>query len=174
MLWFLMVPAVVFFAIRSFWFGKYSLIDDAFDYIMTGFLAILLAVVTAAFAAGCAAITGIFFSTHAVEVSSRPLSAIRDKDGVVGSFFLGSGMFESRPYYFYYARAADGALRPGRVSATSNIRIYEEDRADASMTEWTWKLDASWAYLVALPVNEGGYAVDFHVPKGTVRTGYSM
>ena len=65
-------------------------------------------------------------------------------------------------------------FRPDKVQANGGVRVYEEDRKDAELVRWEWELDCTWAWLIAIPVNSGGYAYDFHVPKDTIRTGYSM
>lgn len=144
------------------------------DICMSLLLVFLLTIGAAIFCAGGAALVGLAFDTHAAETGTYKLIALRDKDGIEGHFFLGTGEVKGDTYYFYYTQLADGGFRPGKVYAGRGVRVYEEERKDATLTEYTWVLNNSWAWLVAIPVNEGGYAADFHVPKGTIRRGYTM
>lgn len=118
--------------------------------------------------------TGAIFKNVAVEGSHHKLIAIRDKDGVEGAFFLGSGYINSQPYYFYYERLPDGAFRPGKIRADGSVKVYEEDRPDAELVRFDWETKARWVWLVAIPHDDEAVSYDFHVPKGTIKTGYSM
>lgn len=123
---------------------------------------------------GLGVVVGIPFQTHPVEVGRYHLVAIRDKDGINGQFFLGTGTLQSEQYYFYYRTNSDGSVTPDRVRAGQGVRVYEEDRADAELVEYEWRLDQSWAWLVALRSNSDGWSYKFYVPKGTVRAGFTM
>jgi hypothetical protein len=141
---------------------------------MSAFFTILFTGIIAGVCAGCAALTGLLFASHPVQVSDRSLIAIRDKDGIAGEFFLGSGMIKSDQYYFYYEQMENGGFRPGKIMADSGVRVYEETRSDAKLIEFEWVVDNPLASWIAFPVNATGYLYEFHVPKGTIRTGYSM
>jgi len=116
------------------------------------------------------------FEDHAVEGEHSSLLAIRDKDGIEGRFFLGSGFISSQPYYFYYESLKNGGFRPGKIQADDSVTVFEEDRTDAELVTFDWKIKyPGWAWLISLPDSDGSkqtYA--FHVPKGTIKTGYSM
>lgn len=172
MLWFAAVPIWGYFVFSDMFNDPSP--HGVVGYMMTGLLALILTGIGALPCAGIAALLGVFFKCHPEKSGSWALVTLRDKDGVKGSFFLGSGTIETQPYFFYYKKNPDGSFQPGKVSASSDVRIYEEDRQDASMVEWNWELNKPWAYLIAFPHNTGGYALDFHVPKGTIRTGYTM
>jgi hypothetical protein len=174
MLWFLLVPIAGFFIFRDLFWGKYP--PEGFvDWLLTSAMGIFFTAMVAVAAGGAAWVTGFAFDTKAVRVRTAALEVIRDKDGVEGRFFLGSGLIRSDVYYFYYERLSNGALRPGKVYAGSGVRVYEEDRADAKLSVYQWRLVRPWAWLVALPVGrENDWAYDFFVPKGTVRSGYVM
>jgi len=137
-----------------------------FGTVMTGM------VVLAGVAVGC--LIGAALPAHPVKLETRSLIAIRDKDGVEGQFFLGSGFIKSDQYYFYYEKMPDGGVRPGKVFAGNGVRIYEEDRSDATLTVFDWVVDSPLVPLLAFPVHEGGRSYNFHVPRGTVRPGYTM
>jgi hypothetical protein len=89
---------------------------------------------------------------------------------------LGAGFISSEPYYFYYESLEDGGLRPGKIQADRSVTVYEEDRTDAELVTFDWKITyPAWAWLICL-LNEDsdGHSYAFHVPKGTIKTGYSM
>jgi hypothetical protein len=172
MIWLLPMPIVIFFIFKNLWFDDDP--GEFLDWFITGLFGCVFSGLAFGLLCGGAILTGLAFSTHPEETSHSTLEAIRDKDGITGTFFLGSGVIKGDQYYFYYERMQDGGFRPGKVYAGSGVRVYEEDRTDAELVTFKWELNASWAWLVAFPVNTGGYSYDFHVPKGTIRTGYTM
>jgi hypothetical protein len=173
MIWMLAALVGVFFIFHDMLFGRYPP-REVLDWMMLTMAAACFSIVPLGVGAGIAAIIGLAFKTKPIVVSRKTLITIRDKDGVSGRFFLGSGMVEGDQYYFYYAKNDDGSVSPGRVRADGRVRVYEEDREDAQLVNWEWELVAPWAYLVAFPVTGDKWSCDFHVPKGTVRTGFTM
>jgi hypothetical protein len=138
-------------------------------------LCLLFMFIAALAGGGLAALIGAGFASHPEEISKKELVALRDKDGVEGRFFLGSGSVEGAPYYFYYSKLNGGGFKPGKVKVSDGVRVYEDaDDGTATLVSYQWDIDLSWAWLIAIPVNSGGYSYDFHVPKGTIRTGFTM
>lgn len=173
MLWILPALFVVALIFGALLFGDmppHSLLE----WIVLSFMACIFSLVPLGVAAGFAALVGLAFETHPEESARYRLTTIRDKDGVVGQFFLGTGVIEGDQYYFYYHTNADGSVTPDKVNASQGVRVYEEDRQDAELITYEWKLNKPWAWLISIPVNNGGWSYKFHVPKGTVRTGYTM
>lgn len=117
---------------------------------------------------------GTLFPVTTYKAGAIPLTVIRDKDGIEGRFFLGTGTLESKPYYFYYAKNGDGSVSPGKISYDTNVRVYQEKREDAQIVRWASKSKYSWVWIFAAPPSDEWYGVDFHVPEGTVKSGYSM
>jgi hypothetical protein len=173
MLWFVLVIPAFCFIVKDVWTGIMKP-DGFIDCMISVFFTILFTGIIAGVCAGCAALTGLLFASHPVQVSDKLLIAIRDKDGVTGEFFLGSGVIKSDQYYFYYERMENGGFRPGRIISDSSVHVYEDARSDAKLIEFEWVVDNPLASLIAFPVNAGGYSYEFHVPKGTIRTVYSM
>lgn len=170
------IPALVgaFFIFKDMLFGRHPP-NEAFEWIMFTFLACLFSLIQALACVGAAWLLGWLFKTVPVEVSRKKLVAIRDKDGITGQFFLGTGFVRGDQYYFYYRTNSDGSVTPGKVYAGSGVRVYEEDRTDAELVSYEWQLASKWAWLVAMPIIiDADWSYDFHVPKGTVRTGYTM
>lgn len=173
MIW--IIPAIVgiYYVFKEFWFGTLAP-HGGFDWMMMTLAGCLFSIFPILACIGCAAFVGVWFETHPVEASRDKLVSIRDKDGVTGQFFLGSGMIQSEQYYFFYKTNSDGSVTPDRVRAGQGVRVYEEDRTDAELVTYEWQLNKEWAYLVGMPVNTSGRTYKFHVPKGTVRTGFTM
>lgn len=116
------------------------------------------------------------FDDHPVDREPVKLAVLRDRDGVDGRFFLGSGTISSVPYYFYYEQLSDGGLRPGKVEIGRGVIVYEKDREDAEMIVSDWIKDFPWwAFIVCLTVTEtGDHSYIFNVPTGSVRKGFSL
>ena len=173
MLWFIPALFVVVLIFRAMLFGDMPP-ESILGWLGFTLFSAVFSLIPLGIAAGCAALTGLAFDTHPEKVSTDHLVAIRDKDGVVGNFFLGSGMIRGDQYYFYYRKNKDGSVTPDKVYAGQGVRVYEEDRADATLDTYEWKLNKPWAWWVSISVNNGGWSYKFYVPKGTVRTGYTM
>lgn len=107
---------------------------------------------------------------------TEELVAIRDKDGVSGSMhgglFLFSGYIQNTPYYQFYRRESDGSLVPDKVDCSNNVKIFEEDRPDAKLVVYGNECPG-WYWIFGF-MDDGEWKYEFHVPKGTVRLGYSM
>jgi hypothetical protein len=174
MIWFFIVPVAAFFIFKELWFGEWAMTDGAIEFIGSFVFGGVFTLFVAGLCAGAAVLIGLAFDTHSVEISRSKLVSIRDKDGISGTFFLGTGQIGSDQYYFYYEQRQDGGFRPGKVKSNDGVRVYEEARQDAELVTFTWELNKSWAKWVALPINRGGYVYDFHVPQGTIRTGFTM
>lgn len=173
MIWMLGIPVVLFFVAKQL-FGDPFMREGFVDYTLLCCLTVMMTGLGSIPLFGIAFGLGALFETHPEVVNNYTLVSIRDKDGVTGQFFLGSGMIQSEQYYFYYFKNADGSVTPGRVRAGQGVRVYEEDRTTAELVEFHWELNKSWAWTVAFPVHDDGWSWKFYVPKGTVRTGYTM
>lgn len=99
---------------------------------------------------------GQSFDAKPVEGGHHKLAVIRDKDGLEGRFFLGSGFIQSDPYYFYYSETENSGLRPGKLRADNSVTVYQEDRKNAELVEFDWEISyPSWAWLICLPDGRG-------------------
>lgn len=123
---------------------------------------------------GLATFIGLAFPTNAIMESKTELAALRVKDGVEGHFFLGSGTVEGKQYYFYYLKNEDGSLTPAKVNADEDVKIYEEERKDATLVKYNAEFKNEIAYIIGVPTMQGKKSVEFHVPVGTVKIGYEM
>lgn len=107
-----------------------------------------------------------------------PLVSLKQRDGVEGVFFLGTGMLGSSQYYFWYRRDGD-AIRGGKTDRCPGVRIYEED-GDPFMqtykTAYRWKWARRWLWLVAIDIraDDKEWCEDFHIPPGSVQEGFQL
>ena len=175
MIWFLIWLGIVVFSFQGMFTG-FMAPASASGWFFTGLCWIFLMFVATEICGVIAIGVGETFDSKPIEGDHYKLNAIRDKDGIEGHFFLGSGFSQSEPYYFYYYEDRNGGLKPSKLNANDAVTVYQEDRADAEMIEFNWKITyPNWAWLICITHDESQkttYA--FHVPKGTIKAGYSM
>lgn len=176
MIWLAIFVATLIFAFQGIFLDRIMRPDTLGGYFFSGMLYLFCMACAGGLCLGISYGIGQAFTSSPVEGQHQHLAVIRDKDGVEGRFFLGSGYIENQQYYFYYQNLPDGGLRPGKVVADQGVTVYQEDRKDAELVIFNWKINyPAWAWLVCLPAPEGtGKSFEFHVPKGTVKDGYSM
>lgn len=176
MIWLLIWLGIIVFGFRGLFFDDLMKPDTVGGYFFVGLLYALTVGASALVLGGAAVGIGQAFPDHPVEGRHSILVAIRDKDGVEGRFFLGSGVVSNQSYYFYYERLQGGGYRPGKVRADQSVTVYEDARQDAEMVTYDWRITYPiWAWLVCLPDQQGsGHSYDFHVPSGTIKPGYAM
>lgn len=104
------------------------------------------------------------------------LVSMRTTEGLSGSFILGGGGVNSRTVYKFLKKNDDGSFTPGEISANYLVRIYEEESLhDSGYKQTVYSVidDASpwanWALTSKRIVRH-----EFHVPKGSVRQGFSV
>ncbi len=103
------------------------------------------------------------------------LTALRPKDSIAGSAFLGIGNVRYEPYYFYYIDEGGGKFVPQSLSAESSVlhkvTIYEEITQDATLIH-------RHCQFSFLGESCNGYTetdeYEFHVPIGTIIKGYNL
>lgn len=174
MIWIPIWLVIVYALARSMLFDPVMMPEHWYGWVLGGIFQIVVSVIAAALVGGMAYGCGTLFPVTSYKAATVSLTTIRDKDGVEGRFFLGTGTIESKPYYFYYRKNRDGSVSPGKISYDSNVRVYQEKRDDAQFVRWASKSKWNWVWLIAAPPSEDWYGVDFHVPEGTVKSGYSM
>lgn len=126
-------------------------------------------------------IVGFFvalFLTAAVERTEvvygpAELVAMRNADGVSGTFIFGSGGLHNTTNYNFMMRTSDGSMVPGSVTADGYVHI-SEDPALNNIGQWTttysecdpksplWNWTIGKSYMSVLVRH------DFRVPVGTV------
>lgn len=176
MIWIILWVAIAIFAFQGMFLDPTMAPQSAGEFFFIGLFYIFILCAAALLCGGAGYGIGQLFPSAPVEGEHQILAAIRDKDGVSGQFFLGSGFVESKPYYFYYQNVAGGGLRPGKLDADGSVTVYQEARPDAELVIFNWKVTyPGWAWVVCLPHSESdSQSFDFHVPTGTVKAGYSM
>lgn len=176
MIWVLIWLGIVVFSFQGMLLDPVMRPDSLGGYFFMGLMYLFVCGLGGAITFGVGWVAGQMFNSQPVEGKHSTLLAIRDKDGVEGRFFLGSGFVTSQPFYFYYEALKDGGARPAKLSADESVTVREEDRTDAELVTFDWTIKyPSWAWLVCLQDSEGSRkSYVFHVPNGTIKTGYSM
>ena len=174
MIWIPVGLIVIYALARTMIFDPLMMPETWYGWFLGGIFQLFVSAFAGLLICGAAVGVGKLFPITTYQAATVPLTVIRDKDGVEGHFFLGSGTIESKPYYFYYIKNHDGSVSPGKISYDANVRVYQEKREDAQFIRWASKSKWGWVWLVAAPPSDDWYAVDFHVPAGTVKSGYSM
>lgn len=176
MIWLMLWLGVVVFAFQGMFLDPILAPESIGGYFFAGLFYLFICGAAGGVSGLIAYGIGQLYPTHPVEIERASLVAIRDKDGVSGTFFLGTGYIEGKPYYFYYKKLSSSIFQPGKVEADGSVTVYEEQRTGAELVTFANKIAYPWwAWLVSLPYPSGStYTYAFHVPQGTIRTGYSM
>ncbi len=174
MIWIPIGLIVIYALARAMLFDSFMMPETWYGWVLAGLFQVFVSGFAALLICLAALGLGKLFPVTSYIAGKVALTAIRDKDGVEGRFFLGTGTIESKPFYFYYAKNDDGSVSPGKISYDNNVRVYQEKRDDAEFVRWASKSEFDWVWLIAVPPSDDWYAVDFHVPAGTVKSGYSM
>lgn len=118
-----------------------------------------------------AVMVGIFVPTHFELEEQLELVSASDGSSIEGHFFLGSGYVGDRQVYSYRYQLDDGGLIWDQVQNSPEVVVYEEEREDAVLLIYVTVPDDERWYLVAVLV-DSYRKYEFHVPKGSVLTGY--
>ena len=108
--------------------------------------------------------------TYCSDEVDTPLVALNDSHATQGSFFLGSGLVDSKLTYFYFTRK-NGAIRSGSIE-TSTVVIFEDQSDHPYQATFTGHINPAWN-LWTLGI-AGDCETDFHVPPDSVDKGYKV
>lgn len=105
-------------------------------------------------------------------VATYRLVNLRDNLGIQGNFFLASGSVGTQQEYLYYYQLPSGGYKSGRMASSDNLTIFEENRSDGELVvlqpafsfDWEWR----WG------IHKGGETYEFHVPKGSIFSGFHL
>lgn len=173
MIWFVPFAIAAFLIWREMLFG-WAHPTDAVEWALIPVMATFVTLIPGGICLGLAFLCGLPFHAEPTLSSTDQLVALREKDGIQGTFFLGTGTINDVQYCFYYERNRDGSFSPGKVRMGDWVRIYEEDRQDATMETSTWNVRNQFVWFIGIASGEGGHSYDFHVPRGTIKQGYSL
>lgn len=127
---------------------------------------------------GAAAFIGSLPKVHGVPDATYPLVALRQQDGFEGrSYFLGSGMIESREYYFWYRQNADGSVSGGKTYREPGVTIFtsETPRMTTYRTEYVDPNVSKWMPWFGLDMRSATKWCDtFEIPSGSIKQGFSL
>jgi hypothetical protein len=136
-----------------------------------GFFSSLLFLITPA------TIVGIGNTYEIVPDQSYALVALKERDGIYGRFFLGSGTIEGSQYYFWYRKTQDGGIQGGRTYRDPSVAIREiTDGSQPRMQTYRWADPTWWQYWFT--IDQSGPIQDispiFYIPKGSIQEGYAL
>jgi len=184
MIWLLTIPAIVYFTFSELIAACFP--DYACHGTTRGFLGWCFLVFVGCFISALISAVPILIGGAIGAIPERrgykdsefPLVALRERDGVAGHFFLGTGFIGSEQYYFWYRKNDDGAISGGKTYREPGVTIYEDD-SNPRMTTYTTKYVSDFArqylWLIGIDMRGGtDWCPTFHIPKGSVKEGYSL
>jgi len=130
-------------------------------------LAVCLFVCNLAFLCG---VRSVYEEHHVV-----PIVSLQTKNGITGSFFLGSGNIGNTRSYIYYKKLGEGSFREGSLPTSQSIILEGLGDDEEARIEYDVRIIEAnkWSrfrfmdiYLKKDVKLIGSY--EFHVPKGTV------
>ena len=146
--------------------------DDLYSYTMTFIIAIAQGALFLVGASLAIIFFGSFFGQHLELSNTQKLASIDFKNGISGSFFLGTGTVGDAPYYFYMINDNDAYI-PKRVQIDDNIRIKESSSELSNIKQYEYKFNNKIWYLIALPeIFSGQYVIT--IPKGSIKNNFNM
>lgn len=116
-----------------------------------------------------ASFIGIFFKTTDSTDTITPIVALQNKQGVQGSFFLGTGSVDSTEYYYYLAQQS-GGVTLSKIDSDGVI-VYQDNQPPAIVT-FTADFVNPHAYLWAISWHESPTVI--HIPKDSIIENYSV
>lgn len=156
------------------------LITKAEDYDKTetfGFLSLIFVFIPLA----TGTILGLAFQNHAKDqVDTSPLAALNDGTSIQGRFFLGSGVIDSKPTYYYYKEVGENSYQYKQLvdDGTNGSVTVVEDTQDKPYIKTTcedyepandwWRL--SWFASDYCDIT----SIEFHIPTGSISKDYKL
>lgn len=101
------------------------------------------------------------------------LVAMRNADGISGTFIFGSGGFRNTTNYNFMMKTGDGSMVPGSVTADGYVHI-SEDPSLKNTGQWTTTYNECdpasplWNWTIGKSDLKSLIRHDFRVPVGTV------
>jgi hypothetical protein len=119
---------------------------------------------------GLAWVIGTTLPSKYVLKSQIELVAMQDTANVQGSFFLGSGTIESKPYYVFYQKTGKG-LKFGKIPV-ENVIVYEEKgRTDGLINVYAKRFTKDVYKLFAVV---SGTRYEIFIPKGSILRDFKL
>ncbi len=117
----------------------------------------------------------VFLPSH--DVSTRfDLVSLRDAAGVEGSFFIGTGGFDSTLTDTWYQRESDGSYTGHKID-TDNARIFQDSPTTPYLVKFHGDINWGWARaLFPVPSNLANKSrvYEFHIPKDSIKSGFVL
>ncbi|OGF62178.1 hypothetical protein A2662_04615 [Candidatus Giovannonibacteria bacterium RIFCSPHIGHO2_01_FULL_45_33] len=152
------------------WADWFRYASDFLDYFFLSLSGLSLVGVVATIGAGLAFLVGCILPKKWQNSGTAKLIAMRDINGIKGSFVLGTGSIESKQYYFFYKEQGGGFV-PGKVEVSDNVVIYEEGREDGALKSFSREFSNPIFWFFGVVSSE---RYEFFIPKGSIRTGFVL
>lgn len=182
MIWFLSIPVIFYFTFSNLYYSGFpdfepharTFLEWAFLIFVGFFIGFLISLVPI----GANEMIGSLFEKKGVLDKEYPLIALRQQDGISGNFyFLGSGSFEDRQYYFWY-RKDGNAIVGGKTLRDQNVRIYEDSINPRMVTfkeEFTSEWVKKYGWLIGdVELKNNNFDPDFYIPTGSIKEGFQL
>jgi hypothetical protein len=181
MIFLLTIPFIVFFTFRSMIASGFP----NFPGEPRGFLSWIFMVIVSCFFTGIISLIPFGIACWIGSLPKRtgkfdkdyPLIALRQKDGISGKFFLGSGTVNDEQYYFWYRKESDH-ISGGKTIRSSGVRIYEGDYSPFMRTykdDYLSPKTSKYIWIVGIDMRgEDNYLPDFYIPSGSIQEGFSL
>jgi hypothetical protein len=138
------------------------------------FIAFLISLVPLGIAYGIGAIP----KRKGVMCEEFELISLKEKDGITGRFFLGTGFIEGIEYYFWYRKNENGSISGGKTQRQEGVEIYEKDETPKMITfetDYTNKYVKYFIWIIGIDRRgDVSWCPRFIIPKGSIKEGYTL
>ncbi len=183
MIWYLIVPFIVYFTFSNLIRGNWLLMQgqsrmNFLEWCFTIFVGCFLSLLISSVPIGLSCLIGSIPKTIGVANIPSPLITLHLKDGIEGRFFLGSGYVGDAQYYFWYRKNADGSISGGKTRRNPGVRIYEDESQPRIVTFHTEYSNSIWnklLWIVGTDMRDDeDWCPEFYIPKGSIKEGFSL
>jgi hypothetical protein len=102
--------------------------------------------------------------------------SMRSADGehgsIVGGIFMISGYLDQSQTYFYYTLNSDSSLQPGKWRPDGDTSIFQEQRDDGYVQQYTLAFARPWVSWFGTP--DGRVKMEFHIPAGSLKQQFKL
>lgn len=170
-----MYNTILFFVIFLVLFGifKFKILKstDLSEHVLSTFLSLFVSFfITSIYLIICFSIIQAHPEIDHYVDDTKSIISIRNSNSMSGSFFLGSGSFNSEEYYVCYYKNTNNGIKQFRSKVDSSI-IFEDTDKDPFVEIYRNKYDVGWFKYISVlnPVYVNDFShIEYHVPKNTV------
>lgn len=170
MLWFIIIPSILFIGLWAYFQWDDQAVPGS-NFVASLFYGLFVGGILALIANGI--VTGTQ-GKHWVVSGTENLQSIRTSQDTHGSFFLGSGSFESEPAYYFFVKTSDGGYIEKHVPA-DEAKVFESNMTPHVEYLEKRNLSKNTDWNIFAGNNDGwNYYYNFYVPPGSVIQTYKL